>query len=336
MHSHTGLAGNYFTHGFPFCHDLRSSFKENNRVASRMRWFFPSARRCTITRQLYEIFPQCCRMFIPFAMVDTRRETRRQARMLEQQIERQRFYGLKVHPRATQARLSTLGREGRPLREFARACDLPILFHTAYRGSPDCYSQISNLLVIVRAPPRLRFYAAHFCGFHEPSFEEVARYKNVWIDSAALSIGCDLACRNPASTNPARLRSYYRDPSKVFADARRYPEKFMWRTDNPARRYVSHSSITLGGPAVHLELGSSIDMAAAMCAYQAIGFKGSIRPDQVPLLFGEERKQYRNYAGSGEMATIGPVTGYSKQARVFAVAYMHGLLPAIVSHVDAS
>lgn len=74
------------------------------------------------------------------------------------------------------------------------------------------------------------------------------------------------------------------------------------------------------------------DMAAAMRAYHEIGFKGPVRPDHVPLLVGEERKQYKNYFGSGEFAVIGPATGYTMKGRLFAVGYMRGLLHAISGH----
>lgn len=295
VHSHTGLAQNYFTHGFPFCHDLRSSFEENQRIGvthavvfpycTTLYYHLPSLQRSVVKldrrvgaapfhfeneqmlRQLYEIFPQYRRMFIPFAHVDTLRETRKQVRTLERLLERFRFYGLKVHPRATQARLATLGREGRPLLEFARAHDLPLIFHTAYPGSPDRYSQISQLLEIARAEPDLRFCAAHFCGFHQATFDEVARYDNVWVDSAAMSIGCDVVRQKSPiyESGPARIRANYRDPAQVFAVlARRYPTKFMWGTDNPAHTYVSHAPIEPGGPVHHLEYWSSMAREKAL------------------------------------------------------------------------
>lgn len=298
VHSHTGLALNYFTHGFPFCHDLRSSHEENRRIGVTHAVVFPyctslyydlrALQRAEVRlggkignapfhfeneqmlRQLYEIFPGYRHMFIPFVCVDPQREVRRQVKVLSEQLTRHRFYGLKIHPRATQTRLLTLGREGRPLLDFARANDLPILLHTAYPGSPDRYSKISDLLIVARENPKVRFCAAHFCGFHQPTFDEVARYDNIWVDAAALSIGCDLVRKKSPiyESGPARIRADYRHPAKVFATiARRYPHKFMWGTDNPAHSYVSHAAIKPNGPAVHLELWSSMEREKALLAH---------------------------------------------------------------------
>ena len=248
VHSHAGVEPlQYLTHGFPFCQSLRNSFEENRRIGvthavvfpfcTSLYYHLPALQKGTVKlerkigtapfefeneqllRQIYEIFPDSRRMFIPFAIVDTLRETRQQVRALTRLIERFPFYGLKVHPRTTQARIETLGREGRPLLEFAKAHDLPILFHSAYPGSPDPYSQISQLLAIARAHPQLRYCAAHFCGFHQKTFEEAARHDNVWVDSAAMSIGCDLVRQKSKiyEAGKARIPADYRDPAAVFA-----------------------------------------------------------------------------------------------------------------------
>ncbi len=290
VHSHAGVELSlYLTHGFPYCQSLRSSFEENEAIGVTHAVVFPF---CTsvyfnlpalergelklerkigrapfhfenehLLRQLYELFPESRRMFIPFMLIDTVRETRKQVRVLESLLERYPFYGLKIHPRVAQARLATLGREGRPLLEFARAHDLPILAHTAYPGSPDRFSQISDMLEVARAHPELRFCAAHFCGFHQKTFEEVARYDNVWVDSAAMGIGCDLVVRKSKiyESGRAKIPSDYRDPPKVFAElARRFPDHFMWGTDNPAHTWVSHSVTKPGGKPEHLALWSSM------------------------------------------------------------------------------
>ncbi len=55
------------------------------------------------------------------------------------------------------------------------------------------------------------------------------------------------------------------------------------------------------------------DMAAAMKAYKDIGFSGSLRPDHVPQLHGEQ---------DGE-------PGYTQLGRLFAYGYMRGLIHAL-------
>lgn len=74
------------------------------------------------------------------------------------------------------------------------------------------------------------------------------------------------------------------------------------------------------------------DMAAAMGAYHEIGFRSPIRPDHVPLLIGEERTHYQNYAGTSGFTLVGPATGYTMYRRSFAVGYIRALIHALASN----
>ncbi|WP_034256524.1 mannonate dehydratase [Adhaeribacter aquaticus] len=56
-----------------------------------------------------------------------------------------------------------------------------------------------------------------------------------------------------------------------------------------------------------------IDMYASMKAYYDIGFKGSIRPDHVPTMYGEENTR----------------PGYMALGNLFAIGYMRGLMEAV-------
>lgn len=291
VHTHSGFEPlQFLTHGFPFCHSLRTNHEENERIGVSHAVVFPF---CTsfyynlpalrqgrvelerkigtapfqfeneqLLKQIYELFPAYKKMFIPFAIVDTVRETKKQVKALTALIERYPFFGLKVHPRTTQARVDTLLKEGRPLLEFAKAYDLPILFHAAYPGSPDPFSQISQILAVARAHPQLRYNAAHFCGFHQETFEEVARTDNVWVDAAAMAIGCDLVLQKSKiyESGKAKIPADYRDPAKVFATiARMFPDKFMWGTDNPAHTFVSNTAIRPGAKPIRIELWSTME-----------------------------------------------------------------------------
>jgi mannonate dehydratase len=55
------------------------------------------------------------------------------------------------------------------------------------------------------------------------------------------------------------------------------------------------------------------DMEAAMQAYHDVGFEGSIRPDHVPTMAGEENDS----------------PGYHDKGRLFAVGYMRGLMQTV-------
>jgi mannonate dehydratase len=74
------------------------------------------------------------------------------------------------------------------------------------------------------------------------------------------------------------------------------------------------------------------DMAQAMKTYHDIGFRGPVRPDHVPLLSGEPEHYIEERLPSGEIRRIGPATGYTMQARLFAVGYMRGLMHGIAGH----
>jgi predicted TIM-barrel fold metal-dependent hydrolase len=214
-----------------------------------------------LLRYIYEMSPDYRKMFIPFVMVDTLRETRKQVRILTSLLDRYPFYGLKVMPRATQAPLATLAKEGRVLLEFARSHDLPMMVHTAYPGSPDRLSQIADLLDIARAWPKLRFCVAHFCGFHQKTFQQVHAYDNVWVDSAAMSIGCDFVRQKSKiyESGAAKIPADYSDPPKVFAElAHRFPETFMWGTDNPFHSCTCTLRINPRGKEYRIDVWSSM------------------------------------------------------------------------------
>jgi mannonate dehydratase len=54
-------------------------------------------------------------------------------------------------------------------------------------------------------------------------------------------------------------------------------------------------------------------MVAAMRTYREVGYEGSMRPDHVPQLYGEEDEN----------------PGYSMLGRLYAFGYMRGLMQAV-------
>ncbi|MCC7519656.1 MAG: amidohydrolase family protein [Verrucomicrobiae bacterium] len=290
VHTHSGISPFlYLTHAFPYCQGLRDAQEQNVRagvthavvfpLCETLGYHLPSLARGKVRlgggignapfefenthllRQIYEMFPQSRAMFIPFVMADALRETRNQVRILEKLIGTWPFYGIKIHPRATQARMAALGREGRPILEFARAHDLPFLIHAAWPGSADPLSNLNDLFVLARAHPKLRFCGAHFASFHLPTFEEAGRLDNVWIDSAAMVIGCEcVRLKNGVyESGPRKIPADYRDPPAVFAAiARRFPDTFMWGSDNPFHTWVSAQRLA-NGRWIRCRLWSSLE-----------------------------------------------------------------------------
>lgn len=291
IHSHVGVDPLlYLTKSFPYCNDLRRSRDDCLRVGVSHSVVFPwvtsvyyhppSLQKGKVRvggkvgdapfhfeneqmlHQLYEIFPSYKNMFIPFPLVDTMRETRQQVRVLDRLLRKYPFYGLKVHPRATQVHVLTLGREGKVILDFARANNFPILIH-ATPSVLDPLSQITDIFQLARENPKIRFCAAHFCGFHQKLFEEADRMDNVWVDSAAMSIGCDLVLQKSKVyiSGREKIPSDYRSPPKVFAElAQRYSDTFIWGSDNPAHTWVTPAQ----GNFQRLELWGSMEREKAL------------------------------------------------------------------------
>ena len=232
-------------------------------------------------RQLYETFPEFVPRFIPFVIVDTMRETAKQVEILAGLLEKYPFYGIKVHPRDAQAHVMTLDSEGAPILEFARAHDFPILIHGSATAI-DPLSRVDDILELATRHPHLRWCPAHFCGFNESIFERADKMDNVWVDSAAMSIGCDAVLEGMAvyETGPARIEADFSRPEDVFrALAERFPDSFMFATDNPAHTWID-TSVYASGETVSYKLRSSMEREKKMLS----------------LLSGEilEKVSYRN------------------------------------------
>lgn len=290
VHSHVGVDPKlYVTHSFPFCRSFDVAHREAREVGVQRSVCFPWVTSLyydlgalaesgdvvlsgnglgkapfhfeneQMLRQLYDVFPEFRSHFIPFAIVDTLRETGEQVALLEALSERYPFFGLKVHPRDTRAHVLSLEREGRPILRFARDRDLPILIHTT--PSPiDPLSQVADVIDLARRHPDLRWCAAHFCGFHQKLFDEADAIDNLWVDAAAMSIGCDLVLQgsNVYESGPEKIDADYQHPEKVFRSiAERYPDTFMFGTDNPAHSWISATRFD-GGRIERLELRSSM------------------------------------------------------------------------------
>lgn len=289
VHSHVGVDPRlYMNHSLPFCRSLDVSRAEAESVGITHSVCFPwvtslyydlrelAAGNVVIKgtgigdapyhfeneqmlRQLYETFPEFIPHFIPFAIVDTLRETEKQVEILSGLLEQFPFYGIKVHPRDAQAQILTLENEGAPILEFARKHDFPILIHGSATDI-DPLSQVTDILDLARRHSDLRWCPAHFCGFNEGLFEQADAIPNVWVDSAAMSIGCDTVMKGMAiyETGPAKFDADYALPEDVFrVIAERFPDTFMFGTDNPAHSWIDTTTYA-SGQVVKFELRSSM------------------------------------------------------------------------------
>jgi len=291
VHTHVGVDPKlYLGHSLPFCRSIDVSRAEATAVGISHSACFPwvtslyydlqeLARTGNVVisgngvgdapyhfeneqmlRQLYETFPEYVSGFIPFVIVDTLRETRKQVEILSVLLEKYPFYGIKIHPRDAQAHIMTLDAEGAPILEFARKHDFPILIHGAATDI-DPLSQVNDILELATRHPDLRWCPAHFCGFNEALFDRADKMNNVWVDSAAMSIGCDTVLEGMAiyETGPAKIDADYSRPEDVFrALAERFPDSFMFGTDNPAHTWIDTTTYA-SGETVRFALRSSME-----------------------------------------------------------------------------
>jgi len=101
---------------------------------------------------------------------------------------------------------------------------------------------------------------------------------NVWVDSAAMSIGCDLVVQKSDvyESGPAKVASNYRHPEKVFAElSRRFPDTFMWGTGNPAHTWVSSTKMATG-KVLRLELWGTMEREKRLLANVSGGLRRKV------------------------------------------------------------
>ena len=279
VHTHVGVDPKlYLSHSLPYCRSIDVAYREAVEVGIGATVCFPfitslyydlkilaDTGDVEITgngigrapyhfenehmlRQLYELFPEYADHFIPFVIVDTLRETEEQVRVLDDLLSTFPFYGIKIHPRDAQAHVATLSKEGQPILDFAQAYDFPILIH-ACSTHIDPLSSIRDIFCLARRYPSLRWCAAHFCGFHQELFDEADRIDNLWVDSAAMSIGCDsvLEGYDVYENGPEKIAGDYNKPEEIFFSmAERYPDTFMFGTDNPAHSWIAVTKFSSG------------------------------------------------------------------------------------------
>jgi predicted TIM-barrel fold metal-dependent hydrolase len=194
---------------------------------------------------LQEVFCYCPELehrFLPFVSVDPGREIAAQVAALEQLERDYPIYGIKIIPVFCQTRITSLLDEGRPLLEYARARDLPFLFHTT-SDLRDGYSHASLAFEVIEHNRDLRFCLAHCIGFHQGYLERAAALGNVWVDTAAMKIQVELASQNSPVTAQGKDRfdADYSDHRRVMRRlVEAYPEMILWGSDSPAYSYMVH------------------------------------------------------------------------------------------------
>ena len=193
-----------------------------------------------ILREVYEFCPEYQGRFLPFFGIDPGREVARQVAVLEELADRYPVYGMKVMATASQMPINMLLKEGRPLLDFARSRDLPLLFHTT--GDPDePYSHPRLCFEVIDANPDLRFALAHCIAFQKEWLDRASTAANVWVDTSAFVIQVQATHEgHPVMAKEAdRLPADYTSPADVLARlVAAYPQMIIWGTDSPYYQFI--------------------------------------------------------------------------------------------------
>lgn len=194
-------------------------------------------------RHMVEIerrFPELSQAALPLWLIDPSRKQTEQAQALRSLNDEFRCSGLKIQATVIESFVCDLLTSGEVLLDLAAEKNWPILIHTSINPI-DIWSQVADILAVVKARPGIRFCLAHSCRFDEPGLEEVASLDNAWFDCSAHRIHCQLAVQNHPAVAAAgrRLVADYRDPAQVLAlMAEKYPTKLIWGSDAPFESYV--------------------------------------------------------------------------------------------------
>lgn len=190
--------------------------------------------------EINEIFPEYTGRILPFLMFDPSREAGKQADFMEDISEKYAVYGIKTASTYIQAFVNDLEGKGRPILEFARRKDLPIIFHSSVHPE-DPWASASDIVGLAERNPDIRICIAHSARFLEPVLQKAAGLDNCFVDFSAFIIHCKLAVQDSPSiaTKDLRFKADYNDPLSVMAKmAETYSDTMLWGSDTPFNYWV--------------------------------------------------------------------------------------------------
>lgn len=242
-----------------------------------------------LMREIFSYFPELAHRFLPFVSVDPGRMVARQLAELEALAAEYPIYGMKIVPVFCQSPVTALLEEGRPLLEFARARNLPILLHTT-ADPREAYSTAALAFQVIEANPDLRFCLAHCIGFHRGWLERADALPNVFVDTAALKIQVQLALEDSEimAAGADRFPADYTDHRRVMrALAVAYPRTLLWGTDAPAYAYFARRVQSEAHVVTFALRARYEDETAALRALSARRRRQVSRENTLRFLFGE-------------------------------------------------
>ncbi|WP_067036030.1 amidohydrolase family protein [Allomuricauda sp. CP2A] len=193
-----------------------------------------------LVNEVNEIFPEYTDKILPFLMFDPSRDAEKQAIFMEEISDRYHIYGIKTATTYIQAFVNDLETVGRPILEFVRKKNIPIIFHSSVHPE-DPWASAIDIVNLAERNPDIRICIAHSARFMEPVLKKADRLDNCFVDFSAFVIHCKLAVQNSPSiaTENLRFRANYNDPISVMTKmAETYPNTMIWGSDTPFNYWI--------------------------------------------------------------------------------------------------
>ncbi len=262
-HTHVGIAPKfYYQFGYPYALSLEdlairmaqlhidysvvfpfvdSAFYEIDPKSGQIR---TTTRTCAfpyelenknLLHEVYEIFPEYSRKFLPFLMFDPSREAEKQAEFFAALLEKYPVFGLKTATTYIQAFVTDLEGRGRPILELARRQNLPILFHSSVHPA-DPWASVYDIVDFAERYPDIRVCLAHSARFVEPVLKRANSLPNCYVDLSAFSIHCELVRQGSPSVaaQDVRFDADYADPLGAMRQlAQAFQNTMLWGSDTP-------------------------------------------------------------------------------------------------------
>ncbi len=262
-HAHIGISPKfYYQYGYPYAMSLEdmiirmefleidysvvfpfvdSAFYEIDLEAKEIK---TTTKYCTapyeienknLLNEVYEIFPQYGEKILPFFMFDPSRETEKQAAIMEKLTEKYPVYGIKTATTYIQSFVKDLETKGKPILEFVKKKNLPILFHSSVHHA-DPWASVYDIVDFAERNPDVRVCIAHSARFTKPVLEKANQLKNCFVDLSAFIIHCKLAVDNSDSVAAEDIRfpGDYSNPLSVMTNLiNAYPDTMIWGSDTP-------------------------------------------------------------------------------------------------------
>ncbi len=268
VHTHIGLSSKfYYQSGYPYALSFEdlvirmqvlgidhsvvfpfvdSTFYVNDSNASKIKTTtkfndFPyEFENENLLKEINEIFPEYSRKALPLLMFDPSREQEKQVAHMEKLSQKYPVFGIKTASTYIQAFVNDLETTGKPILEFARKKQFPILFHSSMHPD-DPWASATDIVDFAERHPEIRVCIAHTARFAETVLAKADKLDNCFVDLSAFIIHCKLASQNSVhiAKEDIRFKADYDNPFEVMTRlVDTYPDTILWGSDTPFNYWI--------------------------------------------------------------------------------------------------